>query len=105
MRHILVDRARARLSHKREGALHRIALDDELIAVPDQPDAMLQLSEAIERLAQVEPRMARVVDCRFFGGMSVEDTGVALGLSPRSVKRDWHFARAWLQRDLLDQDG
>src|SRR6185369_7492504 len=75
MRHVLVDRARAGLAQKREGALHRITLDSEVIAAPDQAEAMLQLADAIERLAEVEPRLARVVDCRFFGGMSDEEIG------------------------------
>jgi len=100
MRHVLVDRARARLAHKREGALHRITLDSELIAVPDQPDAIMQLSEAIERLAQVEPRMARVVDCRFFGGMSEEEIAEALEVTTRTVHRDWVKARILLRRAL-----
>src|SRR5688500_20304453 len=70
MRHVLVDRARARLARKREGALRRITLDSEIVAAPEQPDALLGLNDAIERLAAVEPRLARVVDCRFFGGMT-----------------------------------
>ena len=100
MRHVLVDRARARLAHKREGGLQRITLDCELIAAPDQPDAMLQLSDAIERLAQVEPRLARVVDCRFFGGMSDEDIAGALEVTTRTVQRDWAKARMLLRRAL-----
>jgi RNA polymerase sigma factor (TIGR02999 family) len=100
MRHVLVDRARARLAHKREGGLHRITLDNELIAAPDQPDAMLQLSDAIERLAQVEPRLARVVDCRFFGGMSDADIAEALEVTSRTVQRDWVKARMLLRRAL-----
>ena len=100
MRHVLVDRARARLAQKREGELHRITLDSEVIAAPDQPDAMLQLSEAIDRLAQVEPRLARVVDCRFFGGMSDEDIAEALEVTTRTVQRDWAKARMLLRRAL-----
>ena len=100
MRHVLVDRARARLAHKREGGLHRITLDNELTAAPDQPDAMLQLSDAIERLAQVEPRLARVVDCRFFGGMSDADIAEALEVTTRTVQRDWAKARVLLRRAL-----
>jgi len=98
MRHVLVDRARARLAQKREGGLHRITLDNELIAAPDQPHAMLQLSEAIDRLAQVEPRLARVVDCRFFGGMSDDDIAEALEVTTRTVQRDWAKARMLLRR-------
>jgi len=100
MRHVLVDRARARLAQKREGGFHRITLDSQIIAVPDQPDAMLQLSDAIERLAQVEPRLARVVDCRFFGGMNDEEIAEALEVTPRTVQRDWAKARMLLRRAL-----
>jgi RNA polymerase sigma factor (TIGR02999 family) len=100
MRHVLVDRARARLAQKREGGLHRITLDSGIIATPDQPDAMLQLSDAIERLAQVEPRLARVVDCRFFGGMSDEEIAEALEVTTRTVQRDWVKARMLLRRAL-----
>lgn len=100
MRHVLVDRARARLAQKRDGALHRIELDTDLIAAPDQPDAMLQLSDAIDRLAQVEPRLARVVDCRYFGGMSDEDIAEALEVTARTVRRDWVKARMLLRRAL-----
>jgi RNA polymerase sigma factor (TIGR02999 family) len=100
MRHVLVDRARARLAQKREGGFHRITLDSQVIAVPDQPDAMLQLSDAIERLARVEPRLARVVDCRFFGGMDDEEIAEALEVTPRTVQRDWVKARMLLRRAL-----
>jgi RNA polymerase sigma factor (TIGR02999 family) len=100
MRHVLVDRARARQALKREGALQRVTLDSELIAVPNQPEAMLQLSDAIERLAKVEPRMARVVDCRFFGGMSDEEIADALDITVRTVQRDWVKARMLLRRAL-----
>jgi RNA polymerase sigma factor (TIGR02999 family) len=100
MRHVLVDRARARMAEKREGGRHRITLDNELIAAPDQPEAMLQLSDAIERLARVEPRLARVVDCRFFGGMSDEQIAEALEVTTRTVQRDWAKARMLLRRAL-----
>jgi RNA polymerase sigma factor (TIGR02999 family) len=100
MRHVLVDRARARLAQKREGCMDRVTLDNELIAVPDQPEAMLQLSDAIERLANFEPRLARVVDCRFFGGMSDDAIAEALEVTPRTVQRDWVKARMLLRRAL-----
>ena len=100
MRHVLVDRARARLAQKREGAMHRVTLDNELIAAPDQPEAMLQLSDAIDRLATIEPRLARVVDCRFFGEMSDDDIAKALEVTRRTVQRDWAKARMLLRRAL-----
>jgi len=100
MRHVLVDRARARLADKREGHRRRIDLDSELIAADDQPEAMLQLSDAIERLALVEPRLAQVVDCRFFGGLTDDEIAEALDITRRTVQRDWAKARILLRRAL-----
>jgi RNA polymerase sigma factor (TIGR02999 family) len=100
MRHVLVDRARARQAYKREGALKRVPLDSEQIAAEDQAEALLLLNDAIDRLAAVEPRMARVVDCRFFGGLSDEETGESLGVTPRTVQRDWCKARMFLRQAL-----
>lgn len=102
MRHVLVDRAKARCADKRAGAFHRVALDDEQIAASDQPEAMLQLSDAIERLAIVDPRLARIVDCRFFGGFSEEEIAAALGITVRTVQRDWVKARMLLRRALAE---
>ena len=100
MRHVLVDRARARLAQKREGDRCRVTLDDAVVAVPDQPEVMLQLDEAIERLAAVEPRLARVVDCRFFGGMTDQEIADAMQVTRRTVQRDWIKARMLLRRAL-----
>jgi RNA polymerase sigma factor (TIGR02999 family) len=96
----LVDRARARLAEKRDGHRQRITLDSELIAAEDQPETMLQLNDAIERLALVEPRLARVVDCRFFGGLTDDEIAEALGVTRRTVQRDWVKARLLLRRAL-----
>ena len=100
MRHVLVDRARARMSQKRGGATQRVTLDDALVAAPGQPETLLQLHEAIEQLAGVEPRLARVVDCRFFGGMTDDEIAEALDVTPRTVQRDWTKARMLLHRAL-----
>ena len=100
MRHVLVDRARARQTHKREGALKRVPLDSEQIAAEDQAEVLLLLNDAIDRLAAVEPRMARVVDCRFFGGLSDDETAESLGVTPRTVQRDWCKARMFLRQAL-----
>ena len=100
MRHVLVDRAKARSALKRGQSPRRITLDDVHIAVDDQPDALLQLDEAIERLAALEPRLARVVECRFFGGLTEEEIAEALGVTVRTVQRDWAKARMLLQRAL-----
>lgn len=100
MRHVLVDRARARLAEKRDGHRQRVTLDAELIAAEDQPEAMLQLNDAIERLALVDPRLARVVDCRFFGGLTDDEIAQALDVTRRTVQRDWVKARLLLRRAL-----
>jgi RNA polymerase sigma factor, TIGR02999 family len=100
MRHVLVDRAKARCAMKRDGGLYRIPLYDEQIAACDQPEAMLQLSDAIDKLEAIEPRLARVVDCRFFGGFSEEEIAAALGITVRTVQRDWAKARMLLRRAL-----
>ena len=100
MRHVLVDRARARMAHKREGALTRVPLDAEQIAAEDQAETLLLLNDAIDRLAAIEPRLARVVDCRFFGGLSDEETAESLGVTTRTVQRDWCKARMFLRQAL-----
>jgi len=100
MRHVLVDRARERSTLKRGGARRQITLDDEALAVEDQPEALLQLNDALDRLATVEPRFARVVECRFFGGLTERETAEALGLTTRTVQRDWVKARVLLRRVL-----
>ena len=100
MRHVLVDRARARHALKREGALKRVPLDSEQIAADDQAEALLLLNDAIDRLAAVEPRLARVVDCRFFGGLSDDETAESLGVTTRTVQRDWSKARMLLRKVL-----
>jgi RNA polymerase sigma factor (TIGR02999 family) len=100
MRHVLVDRARERSTLKRGGARRPITFDDEVTAVEDQPEALLQLDDALERLAAVEPRLAQVVECRFFGGLTEPETAEALGLTTRTVQRDWVKARVLLRRVL-----
>jgi RNA polymerase sigma factor (TIGR02999 family) len=100
MRHVLVDRARARLAEKRDGHRKRVTLDGELVPAEDQPEAMVQLNDAIERLAVAEPRLARVVDCRFFGGMTDDEIAQALEVTRRTVQRDWVKARLLLRRAL-----
>jgi RNA polymerase sigma factor (TIGR02999 family) len=100
MRHVLVDRARARGRLKREGAHGLITFDEEQIAVDDQPEALLQLDDALSYLAELEPRLARVVECRFFGGLTEEQIAEALGVTARTVQRDWAKARMLLRRSL-----
>ena len=102
MRHVLVDRARARFASKRGGVQHHVTLDEEVVAADDQPAILLQLSEAIDALAAVEPRLAQVIDCRFFGGMTEEEIAEALGVTTRTVQRDSAKARMLLRRALLE---
>lgn len=100
MRHVLVDRARERTALKRGGVRRQITLEDEVMAVEDQAETLLQLNDALERLATVDRRLAQVVDCRFFGGLTEQETAEALGLTTRTVQRDWVKARVLLRRLL-----
>lgn len=100
MRHVLVDRAKARLANKREGGLIRVTLDNEFVASEEQPEVMLEINDAVDRLAAVDPRLAQVVECRFFGGLSEEETADALEITTRTVQRDWAKARMLLRRAL-----
>jgi RNA polymerase sigma factor (TIGR02999 family) len=100
MRRVLVEHARRRDAGKRGGSQVRVQLD-EALAVADETDVdVLAVDEALDRLAAVDPQQARVVELRFFGGLSVEETARALGVSPKTVKRDWSVARAWLRREI-----
>ena len=103
MRRILVDRARARGAVKRGGSHVRVTLDDSLVADDGKPSALLALDSALTRLTEVAPQRARIVELRFFGGLTIEETAEALDISPASVKRGWTVARAWLQREMSDE--
>jgi RNA polymerase sigma factor (TIGR02999 family) len=100
MRQILIERARARNAQKRWGEKARITLDEELVQGGERSVDLLALDEAIERLAALDPEQARIVELRFFGGLTVEETADALDISPATVKRHWTVARAWLAREL-----
>ena len=100
MRYVLVDRARARHAAKRGGGDHLVTLEDDSIGADDQAVMILELNEALERLAAWDERLARVVDCRFFGGLSETETAEALGVTVRTVQRDWVKARILLRRAL-----
>jgi RNA polymerase sigma-70 factor, ECF subfamily len=100
MRRVLIDYAVARGAQKRGGGVTAIPLDDAFAMAVSRSEELLALDEALDRLATVNERYGRVVECRFFGGMNVEDTAEALGTSPATVKRDWTLARAWLNREL-----
>ena len=101
MRQILVQRARARRAAKRGGAPQRITLDDQHVGAEAPPGIdVVALDEALSRLAALDPGLARIVELRYFGGMTVEETAEAVGSSPATVKRHWTMARAWLKREL-----
>jgi RNA polymerase sigma factor (TIGR02999 family) len=99
---VLVDHARTRLAEKRGGALQRVTLSD--VGASNEPDVdVLALHDALERLAALDPDQARLVELRYFGGLGIEETAEALGVSPATVKREWAVARAWLRRELGDE--
>lgn len=103
MRQILVDHARRRSRHKRGGGAARVTLDEAQIAVDGFAADLLDLDQALDDLAAVYPRHARVVECRFFGGLTVEETAQVMELSPRTIKSDWALARAWLYRAVNER--
>jgi len=100
MRQILVDHARHRGRQKRGGKRRPITLDEQHLIADDFATEMLDLDDALRQLTSIDARAARVVECRFFGGLSNEETADVLGISPRTVRRDWLTARAWLYRAL-----
>jgi RNA polymerase sigma factor (TIGR02999 family) len=102
MRHVLVDRARARHRQRRNEGLALVTLDDQGVPIADSSDTVLQLNDAIEWLASVEPRLARVIDCRFFMGLNDAETAEALGITARTVQRDWAKAKMLLRRALSE---
>ncbi len=100
MRHILVDHARRRKAGKRGGQF-RVTLDPEISdPVETDPDEVLDIDRALNKLAAIDPRQAQLVELRYFVGLSIEETATAQGTSPATVKRDWLLARAWLAREL-----
>jgi len=100
MRRVLVDYARARNAEQRGGGLSRVEMQDELAISPQQLDEVAELDEALTRLEKRNSRQARVVELRYFGGLSVEQIATLLEIAPRSVKRDWALARIYLFREL-----
>jgi RNA polymerase sigma factor (TIGR02999 family) len=100
MRHVLIDSAVSRKAQKRGGGNVPLSLDAAPIIAETRSEDLLALDEALRRLTAIDERQGRVVECRYFGGMSIEETASALGTSPATVKRDWALARAWLNREL-----
>jgi RNA polymerase sigma factor (TIGR02999 family) len=101
MRRVLIDYAVARRTQKRGGGRALETLEDDALAVvQEHAEEFIELDDALQRLSALNERHARIVECRFYGGMSLEETADALGVSPATVKRDWTLARAWLNREL-----
>ena len=103
MRRILVDLARAHNGPMRGGGAPRVSLDEAAIVSQERAAELVALDEALTRLAKMDERKSKVVELRFFGGMSVEETAEALGVSPITIKRDWQTAKAWLYRELENE--
>jgi RNA polymerase sigma-70 factor, ECF subfamily len=102
MRRVLINYAVARAAQKRGGGREQTALDVDALPADIPDEQLLALDEALRRLEERNERYGRIVECRFFAGMSIEETATALGISPATVKRDWVLARAWLHRALSE---
>lgn len=102
MRRVLIDHARARSTQKRGGRPERAALDVDALPAHLPDEQVIALDEALRRLETRNERYGRIIECRFFAGMSIEETAAVLHVSPTTVKRDWMVARAWLHRELSD---
>jgi RNA polymerase sigma factor (TIGR02999 family) len=102
MRRILIDQARRKNSLRRGGGQHRLRLDEVQLAMDTPADHLLAIDEALDKLAAEDPAKAELVKLRFFAGLTVEEAGKVLGISERTVKRDWAFARAWLYQELTE---
>jgi RNA polymerase sigma factor (TIGR02999 family) len=100
MRRILVDAARARGSHKRGGGAIKVNVDQALVVSPERDSSLVALDDALEAFSKLAPRQAKVVELRYFGGLSEEETAEVLKISTRTVRRDWDFAKSWLMREL-----
>jgi RNA polymerase sigma-70 factor (ECF subfamily) len=104
MRTVLVDHARANLTRKRGGKQVHVELNNSLNLAAPKPQAILVLDETLRRLEQIDPRASRVVELRWFVGLSVEEAAHVMGISEKTVRRDWNFAKAWLQTELEGED-
>lgn len=100
MRRILVDHARKHLAAKRGGHRQRLPLKVAALSAGDRAATLIELDDALRDLARLEPRLSRVVECRFFGGLTEEETAAVLGVTPRTVRRDWVKAKGWLHAEL-----
>jgi len=105
MRRILIDHARGHLRDKRGAGQQVVPLDEAVVFSPEQSAEMLKVDESLQRLSKLDPRQAKVVELRFFGGLTVEETADVLKISPKTVKREWSVAKAWLHGDMRQHDG
>ena len=110
MRHLLCDYARERGAQKRGGGLGRVPLDElkessvPVVFSAEDSETLVALDDALRRLERLDPRQSEVVECRFFGGLTIEETATAIRVSPRTVKRDWAVAQAWLHREMRSRE-
>jgi len=100
MRHILVDHARGRATAKRGAGAPRLTLDPEMAVTQNYETDLVALDDALKKLAELDAEQGRLIELRFFGGLSIEETAVVMGISPATVKREWATARAWLKREI-----
>ncbi len=105
MRRILIDHARGHVREKRGGEQQKVSLDEAFVFAEHRADELLAVDDSLNLLAKIDPRQARVVELRFFGGLNVEEAAEVLGVSPKTVKRDWSVAKAWLYADLRERYG
>lgn len=105
MRRILVDYARAQLRSKRGGKQQRVSLDDLLLVSPDRTDELLAINELLARLEAMDPRQGRIVELRYFGGLTIDETAEVLRVSSKTVLREWNLAKAWLYGKLKEHHG
>jgi len=104
MRQILVDYARKRRSRKRGGDVRQVSLDEEMIVSEERAANVVALDDALKSLAEIDPRKSQIVELRFFGGLSIEETAEVLAVSPGTVMRDWTLAKAWLLREITGDE-
>jgi RNA polymerase sigma factor (TIGR02999 family) len=105
MRRILVDHARTHLRQKRGGDHQKVSLDEAIVFAETQADELVAVDDSLNQLAKIDPRQARVVELRFFAGLNVDEAADVLGVSPKTIKREWSVAKAWLYADLKTRHG
>jgi RNA polymerase sigma-70 factor (ECF subfamily) len=105
MRRILIDHARGHLRAKRGGGGKKLSLEEGILLTETRSEELLAVDESLNRLASLDQRQARIVELRFFGGLSIEETAEVIGISPKTVKRDWSMAKAWLHGELRKAHG